>query len=303
MIYACSYFDDQNYQKGLESFVGHSQFTELITKYFDNFKSKAPLEKKRDLYDVRNFILNEIFSGSYYKKSDNVIKNRNQIFIDCSTGIGGFFGQICTQFGENIASAIELKICSMCETTRGKILPFLTIDDDFELRKIQKSICSGLSQDRLCTNCKSRCVIDKVLNNILVLEVEPNVKIEFQKTIPIQHLTNTITIEKQYELLAVVEFDPSIQHFISHVKRKRNVWKTYDDLKPSETDTDITQEIYPYLLFYTKSHFTAYNDFNTTLLSFFDNNKLRKPLIRKVKIRLNIINLNSTTYSPFHKLL
>ncbi len=82
-----------------------------------------------------------------------MIKNRNYTFIDCKTGIGGLFGQICIPFGENFASAIELKICFKCETTTGKILPFVTIDPDVDLREIQKYLRSGLSLERLCKNC------------------------------------------------------------------------------------------------------------------------------------------------------
>lgn len=223
-----------------------------------------------------------------------MMKNCQHIFINCQTGVGGLFGQICTHFGETIASAIELKICSMCETTTGKILPFFTINyNNVDLRDIQKSISPGLSQDRLCTTCKSPVVIDKILNDILVLEVEPNTEIEFQKTIPIQNLTGTITIANKYELLAVVEFDPTIAHFLSHVKRKNNVWKTYDDLSSSESDADITKEIYPYLLFYKQKtyHLADYNYLKTTLLSFFHENTLRKPLVRKVKSRFNVTKL------------
>lgn len=287
LIYASLYFDDQNYRKGLEPFLRHSNFAELIKKYFDNFKSNSTSEKTCELYDDRNVILNEIFSGSYYNKNDNMNKNRKYTFINCKTGIGGLFGQICFRFGENFASAIELKMCSKCATTTGKILPFVTIDHDVDLREIQKYICLELSQERLCTNCKRRCVIDKIFNDTLVLEVEPITAIEFQKPIPIQNLTNNITVGEMYEISAVIEFDPVIDHFRAHVKRKHKLWKTYDDMTPSESDTDISKEIFPYLLFYSKKSYqlAKHDDFKTTLLSFFEKNKLRKPLIRKVKLR------------------
>lgn len=301
LIYVCIYFDNQYYREALELFVGQSRFSELIKKIFDIVQSKAQGEKMLDLYDDRNCILKKIFSSSYYKKWDNMTNNLQYIYINCKTGIGGMFGQICLQFGENIASAIELKICCTCETTTGKILPFFAIDsNNIDLRDIQKSITTGLSQNRLCSTCKSRCVIHKILNDVLVLEVEPHIKIEFQKTISIQNLADTITIANKYELLAVVEFDPKIDHFLSHVKRKNNIWKTYDDLKSFESDTDITKDMYPFLLFYKQEtyHLTDYNYFKTTLLSFVHNNKLREPLVRKVKIifivtKLQFHNLSS----------
>lgn len=186
-----------------------------------------------------------------------------------------------------------MKICSKCETTTGKILYFVPIDHEGDLREIQKYLDLELSQERLCTNCKCRCVVDKILNDILVLEVEPITDIEFQKPIPIENLTNNITAGEMYEISAVVEFDPTIDHFRAHVKRKHKVWKTYDDMLPSETDTDISKEIFPYLLFYSKISYqlAKHNDFKTTLLSFFQKNKLRKPLIRKVKLRKIVVLL------------
>lgn len=254
------------------------------------FKSKASSESWCDLYDDRNHILKEIFSAQIYKKRDNVIKNSKDMFINCSTGLGRFFGEICLQIGENIATAIELKICSNCKTTRGKILPFLAIgSDDVDLCNIQKSISPG-RQDRLCSDCKRQCTIDKVYNDILVLEVEPIIDIPLQRSVAIENLTDTITVGTKYKLFAVIQFVPKINHFLSHVKRKSGTWKTYDDLSSTETDTDVTEEILPYMLFYINDGYKLAfkNDFQTTLLSFFHNDKLRKPLMRKVKIRLNV---------------
>lgn len=289
-IYTCLYFDDPKYREYTKLFVAHSNFSELIKKYFDVFNSKSKLkassESSQELYENRNNILNELFSGSYYRKTSNVIKNSTDIFINCATGIGGFFGQICLETSENIASAIETKICCNCETTKGKILPFLTIDvNDIDFRDIQKSILSSnRSLDILCKVCKRECVIDKIFNNILVLEVEQNNNVESQTMVAIKDITGAITVERTYDLFAVIQYNPTIQHFLSHVKRKRDVWKTYDDLKCSETETDTAEDILPYMLFYVnyRKKPGTENAFETTLMSFFEKNKLRKPMMRKV---------------------
>lgn len=287
-IFTCIYFDDPNFREYTELFVGRSDFRELIKKYFDTFnsksKSKNSLKSSGELYDYRNQILNEIFSASNYRKSGNVIKNKSHMFIDCTTGIGGLFGQICMETSENIASSIEIKICHQCGVTNGKILPFLAIDvDDIDFENIQKSISFDRSKDKFCRHCKLECVIDKLYNNTLVLEVEPNKDIQSQNPISIQKLTESITVEKEYQLFGVIEFNPTITHFVAHVKRRGNAWTTYDDMKTVETETDITKDILPYLLFYKIC--TANNAFMSTLLSFFQNGKLQKPMMRKVNTK------------------
>lgn len=310
LIYTALYFDYQNYREEIELFVGHSNFSELIKKYFDIFKSKSTSKSKlkskassvsSDLYDDRNHILKELFTGGYYRKSDNVIKNNKNIFINCETGIGGLFGQICLEIGYNFASAIEMKFCCNCGTTKGTILPFLTIDaSDVDVCNIQKSISSDHSKNKLCIACRHDCTIEKIYNNVLVLEVEPNVDVESQTTVAIQNLEGSIKVEKTYHLFAVIEYKPTISHFVSHVKRKSNVWQTFDDMKPSETETDKKEEILPYMLFYRNGG--CDDDFKTSLLSFVKENKIRKPMIRQVnkKISYHIIH-SFIHYTNFYR--
>lgn len=178
-----------------------------------------------------------------------------------------------------IGSLIESKICINCEVTKDKVLPFLAVNIiNLDLKNIQKSYELNILKERSCINCKGKCTFNQIFNNILALEVEPKNDIAIQKKISIENLAPTINVGKLYKLYAVVEFDPTLKHFTSHVKRINGKWKTYDDLKFFEMTTDESNEILPYMLFYITDNYD--NCFKYALQE--------KALIRKVNF--SIIN-------------
>lgn len=150
--------------------------------------------------------------------------------------------------------------------TNGTALPFIPISPiGLDLRNIQKSIRLPFTKDRLCKECNGKCIVKKTYNNIIALEVEPSTTVKHQKKIFIQHLTPTILIEKEFYLYAVIEFDPVLRHFKSHVKRKHQNWKTYDDIPSTQIDTVESvvekEEMLPYMLLYVRKELdTSFTD-------------------------------------------
>lgn len=214
------------------------------------------------LYDDRNHILRDIFTSTYYKKDAQIIKNSKDMFIDCKTGVGTFFGRLCNDMAESIASGIQLKICTKCYVTNGIILPFLSINME-NIEYIQNSIATDRSHERLCNVCKREYKVKKIYNNVLTVEIEP-IEGEAQEKIAIQNLSGIKLQGRSCELVGVIQYDATINHFVAHVKRKTKVWKTYDDMKASEFDTDVTVEIMPFMLFFRCGNYYT-NDYHQTL--------------------------------------
>lgn len=236
-VYACLYFDSPNFREHLDvsNLLFYSKFTALVQLHFETFSTsvKSTSQPKlldnlawNELYEYRNIILNEIFSHDCYKQSQNLTNSGAITYINCKTGIGRFYFQLCIEMSEIIASSVENKICINCETIKGKIRPFLTVNIiGLDLKNIQESIDVKFSKKRLCMDCKTESMFSRVLNNILALEVEQDNDIQYQTKISLQHLTHTINVGKPYKLIAVVQFDPALNHFVSHVKRKNGEWK------------------------------------------------------------------------------
>ncbi len=70
------------------------------------------------------------------------MEHDNSTFINCKTALGKFFGEISNE-NEIFSSAIESKICFNCKITKGKIVPFISIDvRNMDVKNIQKSVDS-----------------------------------------------------------------------------------------------------------------------------------------------------------------
>lgn len=175
--------------------------------------------------------------------------------------------------------------CLDCKIIKRKIVPFLSIEAvDLDLKNIQKNIDSNIAKGRICNSCKKKCKFDTVLNNVVVIDVEPSLRNQNQKIVSLQNLTQTIKLGKEYKLCAAIEFDSYRVHFISHVKRNGE-WIIYDDLKSRGIKSHEKTEILPFMLFYV----TECNDdtFKKALID--------KPFIKEVIFFIILeISRNST---------
>lgn len=245
--FTCSYFDNLEFREQIDS--SQSKLASLMKMIFVNANKSASqksnqTEMKR-LYDHRNSILEDIYSNwckNSYKKINN------STFIDCFTGLGGLFARICLKLDANFCSAIEEKTCHKCRTKKFELLPFLTIQNVKNLEKINGIDLSF--SNKLCTTCKNDCDMQKLYNNILVLEVEPRNQIR-NTTIAIYLLCSTLEVKEcKYQLFAAMHYDPKMKHFTSYVRRLDNNWYCYDDTKKLQVKTKESTHINPFLLCY-----------------------------------------------------
>lgn len=69
----------------------------------------------------------------------------------------------------------------------------------------------------------------------------------------INDIESRITLNgDEYNLFAAVQYDPTMKHFIPHIKRINNNWETYDDLHRNKSVTDTNAEMFVFMLFYKK---------------------------------------------------
>lgn len=275
-VFVCLYFDNFNFQAHIDS--SHSKFSVLVKTFANTTTSSSTMEK---VYLDRNIVLYEIYS-KWCSSLNNISKEKDTIHIDCNTGIGGFYAQLCFQMDENIASAIEERTCQYCNTTKGKLLPFITLILHVRcLQNLQKLIDATISH-RSCIVCKNDYAIKKYYNNLLVLEVEPRNEFELKKRVVLKDLSQTIKLDdKEYILCAVIQHDPAINHFTALVRRINDEWKCYDDIKLSESSIIDSIETNPFLLFYLSTDNNT--DFQTSFSSFLCGNIPRQPQMPLIK--------------------
>lgn len=210
------------------------------------------------VYNLRNQILYDIFSSNAYLLSENikqkappnVTDKKMKIYIDCHTGLAGFFSLL------NIASYIENGICK-CEEIHTVQFPLIQLKVDFrkpiDLMNIQDNIIQHC-RDRSCGVCHCPMKVTKILQDVLAFEVEPPEKMlnisticDIQDSIILQNL--------QFDLFGVIEFIPALKHFVAYVKRKNELWEKLDDLQnKTVTRVDPAKEnVNPFMLFYKKN--------------------------------------------------
>lgn len=82
----------------------------------------------------------------------------------------------------------------------------------------------------ICRGCGTPSIVDQQFQNIIAFEVEPFVAKHLQRS-TIEQLKREICVGgKVYKLFGIIERQPAIRHFVSHVKRNNGVWQTINDL-------------------------------------------------------------------------
>lgn len=210
------------------------------------------------LYNLRNEILYEIFSSDAYLLSNNiketakpnVTKKKMKIYIDCHTGLAGFFSML------NIASYVENGICK-CGEIRNARFPLIQLKVNFrkpiDLTNIQDNIIQH-NKERVCDMCQCPVEVTRNLQDIIAFEVEPPIKM--MNISAIGDIQDSIILQnQQFDLFGVIEFIPGIKHFVAFVKRKNELWERFDDLKNARIiRVDPAREnVDPFMLFYKKN--------------------------------------------------
>lgn len=175
---------------------------------------------------------------------------KNLVLFKCKTAISGLFSSMCKTNADILSSRRRIQRCSKCESETISESPFLNCNfENFDFKNVQKSIVA--EKTRVCDTCLNKTMeIGENLYDIVAIDCESLNEIE-QAPIAIKDIENRIQLKgDEYELLAAIEYDRNIEHFTAHIKRKLNNWETYDDLSRTINDTNISQEIFVFIIFY-----------------------------------------------------
>lgn len=243
-----------DYHSAVEKYLKYNET--LMSEFLKEVVSK---EKKKPVgaYRKRNAILDEVFSSTYYEKSGNVtLDQQGNKFIDCHTGLATFFSQLTHKIDRSLASYTLTRTCDTCESTKRTVCPLIPLNTSpntpISLVNIEENI--NLTERHIhCTTCKSPLTISRDINTIIAFEVEPPVVTdEPPLTYTIQDIQSQLKIEGQtFKLFAIIDFVPRINHFVSYVRRRNNIWEKYDDINLAHTKEDILQQkMNVFMLFY-----------------------------------------------------
>lgn len=191
---------------------------------------------------ARFTFLKEVYPDKTIKEAKNLIN------FNCKTAVSGLFSSMCMNNVDILSSRQRISTCSTCTTENTCESPLLNTNiEDLDYKDIQKSIMA--EKIRVCDTCENRTMqtLEK-FHDIVAIDCERLRKSQ-QKLACISDIQNEIKLdERQYELFAAIEFDPRLEHYIAHIKRK--TWETYDDMRRSIIDTDIDQNRFIFMLFY-----------------------------------------------------
>lgn len=203
------------------------------------------MQKKvtRQTYTARNKILYSLagWTGKIMKLTS----------LNCETGLGGIFANLCKS-NELLASSIMLKTCDSCESRFRLVRPFLPVAiSNLDPTCLQSYIVDPTEQPELCPECKCICSTEHRFNPVLALEVEP-ISAASTQTYRVGDLTSQIQVNKKnWNLAGVVEGVGG--HFICHMLRKNNVWETFDDLSTKVVHLDTSKELTIFMMLYLSS--------------------------------------------------
>lgn len=227
------------------------------TSKFARFLSEIVLKNQktqRTAYVLRNEILKSIFSKSCYKNSTNLTSNKRMTHIDCHTGLGGFFSQLISDGNEQLSSYTLAANCEVCQERKRIQRPLMPLSVNIEQPILLQDIQSMFINDEhtiRCPKCQRKMSCNREFNQIVAFEVEPT---KHEHTMPhnLSNIQDEIMLEnKSYKLFGMIEFDAAAQHFIAHVKRKNDIWETYDDLDAKKRNRKFTDDAkIIFMLFY-----------------------------------------------------
>lgn len=179
------------------------------------------------------------------------IKERGDLILfDCDVAIAGLFESIYGTSTDIMSSRRRTQKCSTCGYKDATEHPFVNHTGQFDFKNVQKSLVP--ERTRVCDTCTRKTMtIEDQFHEIIVIDCESfDGKNEFTTINDIQKQIKLNEVD--YELVAAIEYDASIKHFIPHIKRITNDWETYDDCTTMKADTDVNEEMFIFMLFYKK---------------------------------------------------
>lgn len=235
--YACLYSDYTKFTTAIDERQSSSELCAFIRK--------TSMQKKivRKTYIDRNKML--------YNLAGESGKLKKLTSLDCETGVGDLFANICKK-NDFFATSLLNRTCHECEFAARLVRPFLPIAArEIDLCNLQMYIADPSMQEEFCPQCKHVCIAEHHFNPVLALEVEP-ISSDVQKQFKVEDLTPQIRVnETIWNLCGVIENKG--RHFICHMLRSSNVWETYDDLSAKMTHLEKSEPLAIFMMFYLSS--------------------------------------------------
>lgn len=169
-----------------------------------------------------------------------------------------FFSRLTSTDNHILGSIRIQKTCNMCTERNDSnnqsqtTLPIVPTElSGLQLEDIESYIMNSHDRISYCTLCIRQLSITRTYANIVALDVEADIHVlskisDIKATIHLDNIT--------YDLFGVVQFNPSNDHFVAHIKRRNGSWQTFDDLKGRiQTLSNITNvKMYVFMVFYMK---------------------------------------------------
>lgn len=246
-VYGTLYIDHSTVRNQIDN--SSSEFATFIK----SFSQKKEIDSKIEF--LRFNFLKEV-----YPNNRAIKEMKNFVQMNCKTAVSGLFSSMFNNNVDILSSRQQISKCSNCGIENIIESPFLNSNiENFDYKNVQKSIFS--QKTRVCDTCvKEKMEINEKFHEIVAIDCESLRKSE-QKMTSINDIEKQIVLdENEYQLFAAIQFNPHLQHFIAHVKRKINIWETYDDLNRTIIDTDINENLFVFMLFYKRiSKGNSYN--------------------------------------------
>lgn len=158
-------------------------------------------------------------------------------------------------FHRALHSYSRKQYCADCEATYDSSRIFVSVNYDLlgqlKIHNLQKCV-KQFKNETIC-ECGSNVSIEYSFNDFIMIDLE------FGRgempTIKMSSIPNMLSLIKiNYILAGCVEFDAgSIGHYVAHVKRKNNVWETYDDTRHTTSKPNMNALKKIQILFYKKT--------------------------------------------------
>lgn len=258
-VYAAAYFDNDVIQKIINDATHDNEFSTFISNIVRRKKKKAKSNRDfdRQLYSERTKLLYTLYS-CHYKKS--ILETEHTLNISCVTAFGPFVEKLILLDGAKLSSKTNTCTCTYCNETnivQSPLVPVtLSTRAKINLETFSKVIAPEECFSRCkCANCGNEMEVTTEYGSLLAFEIEPLLKNQMEKT-QISAIQNEIYMNGQaYKLYAVIEFNDRLEHFLAHIKRKDDVWQTFDDVKKHVKCLKRieTLSMYAFMLFYMKT--------------------------------------------------
>lgn len=232
-------------------YLDNSIMREKIEESYDEFASFIKLLLTQKTIDSKIEYARYVFLKDIYP--DGAVQELNDLTnFSCQTAIAGLFRAMCEGNSDILSSRTRIVKCSRCGKEESSECPFVNyLYDDFDFSNVQESIVA--EKTRVCGECSTKtAAIENEFHDIVVIDCEPMIESQ-RKLTNINAIQNRIQLNGiEYELFACIQYDDSLKHFIPHIKRKVSKWETYDDLNRTRTDTNTNEQMFIYLMLYSR---------------------------------------------------